>query len=247
MQVESLSVRYGARIALDSVSLDIPERSITALIGPSGCGKSTFLRSINRMNELIENCRVEGQVRLDGIDIYHPQVDPIEIRKRVGMVFQRSTCFATSIFENVVFGLRLRGERSRDVLEAACEEALRKTALWDEVKDRLRAPAQGLSGGQQQRLCIARALAVRPEVLLLDEPTSALDPIATSRIEEVIRELASECTIVWVTHSMQQAKRMSDQVAFFHMGKLVEAGKTQEIFESPKHELTLNYLRGVFG
>lgn len=247
MQTENVSVFYGDKCAIDKVSLDIADRSVTALIGPSGCGKSTYLRSLNRMNDTIDIARVEGRITLDGQDIYAKGVDAVEVRRRVGMVFQKSNPFPKSIFENVAFGLRIAGEKDASVLTERVEESLVGAALWDEVKDRLDQSALGLSGGQQQRLCIARCLAVRPEVILMDEPTSALDPIATARAEELIRELKEHYTIIIVTHSMQQAARISDYTAFFYMGELVEAGETDQIFTRPGESRTEEYITGRFG
>jgi phosphate transport system ATP-binding protein len=245
--VQGLELRYGATRALKDISIRIPERKVTALIGPSGCGKSTFLRSLNRMNDLIPGVGVSGQVRLDGADIYAPGVDVVELRRRVGMVFQRSNPFPKSIFENVAYGLRIGGIRNREELTARVEASLVASALWDEVKDRLEESALSLSGGQQQRLCIARALAVEPEVLLMDEPASALDPIATARIEELIHELKIDYTIVIVTHNMQQAARVSDLTAFFYMGELVECDRTETIFTAPSERRTEDYVTGKFG
>lgn len=247
MNTIDVSVFYGQKCALEKVSLGVLKNNVTAFIGPSGCGKSTFLRSLNRMNDLIEGCRVEGQVLLDGEDIYARSVDAVEVRRRVGMVFQRSIPFPKSIFENVAFGLRIGGEKKESAIAESLERALRAAALWDEVKDRLHTSALGLSGGQQQRLCIARALAVRPDVLLMDEPASALDPIATARIEELIRELSQNFTIAIVTHSMQQAARVSDFTAFFYMGSLIEYGRTKTVFTNPSQQKTEDYITGRFG
>jgi len=248
LSVKNLSVFFGKHQVLKSVSLNIDARAVTAIIGPSGCGKSTFLRSLNRMHELVPTSRVEGDIRLFGEDIYSKSVEPVIVRRRVGMVFQKSNPFPTmSIGENVVVGLRLNGVRNRTLLAEQTEKSLRMAALWDEVKDRLNAPAISLSGGQQQRLCIARALAVQPEVLLMDEPASALDPLATSKIEDLIRELRKDYTIVIVTHNMQQAARASDYTAFFYMGDLVEFGPTAQIFTSPKQKRTEDYVTGRFG
>ncbi len=247
MVARDVSVFYGKHQAIRGVSLDIAERCVTALIGPSGCGKSTFLRSLNRMNDTVEGARVEGHITLDDQDIYGKGVDAVEVRRRVGMVFQRSNPFPKSIFENVAFGLRIAGVKDQSLIGERVEESLRGAALWDEVKDRLDTSALGLSGGQQQRLCIARALAVKPEVILMDEPASALDPIATARIEELIRELSSDYTIVIVTHSMQQAARVSDYTAFFYMGKLIEYGETDQIFTRPRERRTEDYITGRFG
>jgi phosphate transport system ATP-binding protein len=225
----------------------MPGRQVTALIGPSGCGKSTFLRSLNRMNELIPGCRIEGEVRLDDEPIYGPGVDPVAVRRRIGMVFQKSNPFPKSIFDNVAYGLRIGGLRDRAELGGRVESALHRAALWEEVKDRLHESALGLSGGQQQRLCIARALAVEPEVLLMDEPASALDPIATAHIEELIHELARDYTVVIVTHNMQQAARVSHYTAFFYMGDLIEYDRTQVIFTKPNQSRTEDYITGRFG
>jgi phosphate transport system ATP-binding protein len=247
MDVSGLSFFYGPQQALHDVSLPVPPRRVTALIGPSGCGKSTFLRVLNRMNDTIDGTRVVGRVTLDGEEIYQKGVDVVELRRRVGMVFQRPQPFPKSIFENVAYGLRAAGMRARGEIEARVETSLRRAALWDEVKDRLDASAMALSGGQQQRLCIARALAVEPEVLLMDEPASALDPIATAKIEELMSELRNTLTIVIVTHSMQQAARVSQTTAFFNMGKLVEVGDTKALFTRPKQRQTEDYITGRFG
>jgi phosphate transport system ATP-binding protein len=248
IDVASLKVFYGASRVLDSISLEIAPNRVTALIGPSGCGKSTFLRSLNRMNDIVTNARVEGSVRLDGRDIYAPSVDVVDLRRRVGMVFQKSNPFPKSIFDNVAYGLRInRLARSREELSSRVEASLRSAALWTEVHDRLHSSAMALSGGQQQRLCIARALAVEPEVILMDEPASALDPIATQRIEELIYELKSRYTIVIVTHNMQQAARVSDVTAFFWLGKLIECDRTEKIFTAPSEKLTEDYVTGRFG
>jgi phosphate transport system ATP-binding protein len=247
IEVQGLSVVYGERRALHDVSLRIAPRRVTALIGPSGCGKSTFLRVMNRMNDTIDGARVTGTVRLDGESVYAPGVDVVELRRRVGMVFQKPQPFPKSVFENVAYGLRAAGMRDRRELAARVEASLRRAALWDETKDRLDASALELSGGQQQRLCIARALAVEPEVLLMDEPASALDPIATARIEELIGELRESLTIVLVTHSMQQAARVSQTTAFFYMGALVESGDTRAIFTRPRQRQTEDYITGRFG
>ena len=248
LSVKNLSVFFGKHQVLKSVSLNIEACAVTAIIGPSGCGKSTFLRSLNRMHELVATSRVEGDIRLFDQDIYGKDVEPVIVRRRVGMVFQKSNPFPTmSIGENVTVGLRLNGVRNRALLAEQTEKSLRMAALWDEVKDRLNAPAVSLSGGQQQRLCIARALAVQPEVLLMDEPASALDPLATSKIEDLIRELRKDYTIVIVTHNMQQAARASDHTAFFYLGELVEFGPTSQIFTSPKEKRTEDYVTGRFG
>ncbi len=243
-----VDVHYGEKHALHSVSIDIPERSVTAFIGPSGCGKSTFLRCINRMNDTIEGCVVTGRITLDDQDIYDPSLDVVELRARVGMVFQKPNPFPKSIFENVAYGPRIHGlARSKAELEEIVVTSLKKASLYEEVKDRLTEPGTGLSGGQQQRLCIARAIAVSPEVILMDEPCSALDPIATARIEELIDELKANYTIIIVTHSMQQAARVSQQTAFFHLGVLVETGATQQIFTNPADKRTQDYITGRFG
>jgi len=248
LAVKNLSVFFGKNQAVKNVSLDIAARAVTAIIGPSGCGKSTFLRALNRMHELNPDARMEGEIRLFGDDIYSRDVEPVVVRRRVGMVFQKSNPFPTmSIAENVTVGLRLNGIRDKKLLIERTEQSLRMAALWDEVKDRLNAPAVSLSGGQQQRLCIARALAVQPEVLLMDEPASALDPLATSKIEDLILELKKDYTIVIVTHNMQQAARASDFTAFFYLGELVEFGPTAQIFTSPKQKRTEDYVTGRFG
>jgi phosphate transport system ATP-binding protein len=253
IEVRDLNVYYGAFRAVKDVGFTIPPNSVTAIIGPSGCGKSTFLRTMNRMHELTQGARVAGAVRLDGVDIYSPDVDPVQLRRVVGMVFQRPNPFPTmSIFDNVAAGLRLTGRRPRSELDEVVERSLRRAALWDEVKDKLRSNGTSLSGGQQQRLCIARALAVDPEVILMDEPASALDPIATLRIEELIAELRAAYTIVIVTHNMQQASRVSDRTAFFTMGEdragyLVEVDDTVKIFTNPTEQLTEDYISGRFG
>ena len=247
MSVASLFVDYGPKRAIADVSLDVATHQVLALIGPSGCGKSTFLRSLNRMNDTVDGVRVTGRVELDGEDIYAGDVDPVHVRRRVGMVFQRSNPFPKSIFDNVAYGLRIGASPRRRELEERVERALRQAALWDEVKDRLGESGLGLSGGQQQRLCIARALAVEPEVLLMDEPASALDPIATAKIEELIAELREALTIVIVTHNMQQAARVSQHTAFFYMGRLVEVGETTTIFTRPRERETEDYITGRFG
>ncbi len=245
--VRDLSVHYGDALALDAVSLDIPERCVTALIGPSGCGKSTFLRCLNRMNDTIRGARITGTVRVDGEDLYGPSVDPVLVRRRIGMVFQKSNPFPKSIFENVAYGPRIHGLRDPVALREIVERSLRQAALWDEVADRLDRSALDLSGGQQQRLCIARALAVQPDVLLMDEPASALDPIATAKIEELIQELKRDYTIVIVTHNMQQAARVSDFTAYFYLGRLVEFGPTEVLFTAPRKQETEDYVTGRFG
>jgi phosphate transport system ATP-binding protein len=247
MRARDLSVRYGEKVAIKGVSIDVGANQVLALIGPSGCGKSTFLRSLNRMNDTVPGVSVSGHVELDGEPIYGPEVDPVLVRRRVGMVFQRSNPFPKSIFENVAYGLRIAGVRERSVIAERVERALRHAALWDEVKDRLEESGLGLSGGQQQRLCIARALAVEPEVLLMDEPASALDPIATAKIEDLVSELRDDLTIVIVTHNMQQAARVSQRTGFFYMGRLVEVTETTTIFTRPKERETEDYITGRFG
>jgi phosphate transport system ATP-binding protein len=247
MAVRDFSLWYGQKQALHENTLDIERGLVTALIGPSGCGKSTLLRSMNRMNDLIDGVRISGEMLLDGRDIYRRGVDVIALRKRMGMVFQKPNPFPMSIFENVVYPLRVDGIRKRSILEETAERALKGAALWDEVKDRLEESALGMSGGQQQRLCIARAIAGDPEVLLMDEPCSALDPIATAKIEELIDELRGRYTIIIVTHNMQQAARVSDNTAFMYLGRLIEYGETQTIFTTPRVERTLDYVTGRFG
>jgi phosphate transport system ATP-binding protein len=247
IETRDLSVHYGNQPGLRNVSLRIPDRHVTAFIGPSGCGKSTLLRCFNRMNDLLPGVRVTGSCRIGGQEITGPDVDVIELRKRVGMVFQKSNPFPKSIFENVAFGLRLHGVRDRSELEPAVEKSLRDAALWEEVKDRLHQSALGLSGGQQQRLCIARAIAIQPRILLMDEPASALDPIATTRVEELILELKRNYTIVIVTHNMQQATRISDYTAFFYLGELIEYDATATLFTAPRRKQTEDYVTGRFG
>jgi phosphate transport system ATP-binding protein len=248
IDVQGLNFYYGRKKALEDISIGIPAKLVTAFIGPSGCGKSTFLRTLNRMNDIIPGTRVEGRVLIDGDDIYRPGTDVVALRRRVGMVFQKSNPFPKTIFDNVAYGLRINGlARSRAELQGRVEESLRAAAIWDEVKDRLQESALALSGGQQQRLCIARALAIRPQILLMDEPASALDPIATQRIEELIYQLKTEYTIVIVTHNMQQAARVSDRTAFFWLGRLVEYGPTDRIFTNPAEKLTEDYVTGRFG
>ncbi len=248
IRARGINVHYGSKQALQDVDVDIPSNAVTAFIGPSGCGKSTFLRCINRMNDTIEGCRVAGTLTIDGADIYAPGVDPVELRSRVGMVFQKPNPFPKSIFDNVAYGPRIHGlAQARGELEAIVATSLEKAGLWDEVKDRLGDPATGLSGGQQQRLCIARAIAVDPEIILMDEPCSALDPIATARIEELIEELRQHYCIVIVTHSFAQAARVSQRTAFFHLGQLVEEGPTEQIFSTPRDQRTQDYITGRFG
>ena len=248
IQAKNVTVFYGEKQALDDVNIDIEDRSVTAFIGPSGCGKSTFLRCFNRMNDVIPNCRVEGSVVMGEVDINNPQVDPVLLRARIGMVFQKPNPFPKTIFENVAYGLRIHGlAQNRGELDDMVEDSLKKAGLWTEVADRLQDHATGLSGGQQQRLCIARAIAVGPDVLLMDEPCSALDPIATSVIEELISELQQRFTILIVTHSMQQAARVSQKTAYFHLGTLVEYGDTKEVFTRPQNEQTEAYISGKIG
>jgi len=247
VEIEHLSLWYGDKQALRDVSMSIPKQRVTAYIGPSGCGKTTLLRCLNRLNDLVEGVRVTGTVRIGGTDIYDPALDVTELRKRVGMVFQKSNPFPKSIFENVAYGPRILGVRNRSDLEGIVERSLRAAALWDEVQDRLGDSALGLSGGQQQRLCIARAIAVEPDVLLMDEPCSALDPIATAKIEELMLELKASYTIVIVTHNMQQAARVSDYTGFMLLGELVEVGVTRELFTSPHDKRTEDYITGRFG
>ncbi|MGI8435568.1 MAG: phosphate ABC transporter ATP-binding protein PstB [Chthoniobacterales bacterium] len=247
-EVKNLSIWYGEKQAIKNVTINIPAQTVTAIIGPSGCGKSTFLRCLNRMHELVPKTRVEGQILFHGENLYRPEAEPAMARRRIGMVFQKSNPFPTmSIEENVLVGLRLNGVRDRHILNERLEKSLRMAALWDEVKNDLKKPGMSISGGQQQRLCIARAIAVEPEVLLMDEPCSALDPIATARVEELIRELRTQYTIVIVTHNMQQASRVSDKTAFFYVGELVEFGETAQVFSSPRERKTEDYITGRFG
>jgi phosphate transport system ATP-binding protein len=247
ISVRDFNFFYGAKQALEDINLDIPEKQVTAFIGPSGCGKTTLLRNFNRMNELIDGVRHTGDITLAGRSLWDPSLEVIALRRLVGMVFQKSNPFAKSIFENIVYGLRIAGVRDRTILDETVERSLRGAALWDEVKDRLHESALGLSGGQMQRLCIARAIAVRPKVLLMDEPCSALDPIATARVEQLIGELKKDYTIVIVTHNMQQATRCSDQTGFFYLGRLVEFGATAKIFSQPSEQRTKDYVTGRFG
>ncbi len=247
IEVENLDLYYGASRALKSISLSLREKEVTAFIGPSGCGKSTLLRCFNRMNDLIDGVRVSGTIRIGGEEIHDATVDVIELRKRIGMVFQKSNPFPKSIYENISYGLRLHGMRDKIEIESVVERSLRGAALWDEVKDRLHANALSLSGGQQQRLCIARAIAIRPEIILMDEPASALDPIATGKIEELILELKRDFTIIIVTHNMQQAARISNRTAFFYLGELVEFDSTHKIFTNPSQRRTEDYVTGRFG
>jgi phosphate transport system ATP-binding protein len=245
--VEHLNLYYGKSQALKDMSFGIPESQVTALIGPSGCGKSTFLRCINRMNDLVEGLRIDGLIAIDGEDINNHNLDVIELRRKVGMVFQKWNPFPKSIYENVIYGLRIAGIKDKGTLDQAVEKSLKRAALWDEVKDRLHQSAMGLSGGQMQRLCIARAVAVNPEIILMDEPCSALDPRSTSRIEDLIRELRGEYTIIIVTHNMQQAARISDYTAYMYLGELIEYGPTQKLFTVPERKETEDYITGRFG
>ena len=248
MSVQKLNVFYGENQALFDVDLDIKNKKVTALIGPSGCGKSTFLRCLNRMNDVVEGCRVEGKVFLDSYNIYKKKVDVVLLRRKIGMVFQKPNPFPKSIYENVAYGPKIHNlTKTNAELDELVEKSLKRAGLWDEVKDRLSEPGTSLSGGQQQRLCIARAIAVKPEVILMDEPCSALDPIATAKIEELIAELKQKFTIVMVTHSMQQAARVSYNTAFFHLGKIIESGTTRQIFEKPRIKQTKDYILGKFG
>ena len=244
--IKNLELYYGDFHALKNVNLDIPEKEITAFIGPSGCGKSTLLKSLNRMNDLVEGCKITGEVTLDGVDIYN-NIDVNLLRKKVGMVFQKPNPFPMSIYDNIAYGPRTHGIRSKSKLDDIVEKSLRDAAIWDEVKDRLKKSALGMSGGQQQRLCIARALAVQPEVLLMDEPTSALDPISTSKVEDLALELKKDYTIIMVTHNMQQAARISDNTAFFLLGEVIEYDKTEKLFSMPKDKRTEDYITGRFG
>lgn len=249
MQAKKLDFYYGETHALKNINMDILPNKVTALIGPSGCGKSTFLRTINRMNDLIDDIRVEGNMLIDGVDIYDPTVDVVDLRKKVGMIFQKSNPFPKSVYENVAFGPRVNGmfDSSKSELDEVVQRSLERAAIWDEVKDRLNVSALGLSGGQQQRLCIARALAIEPEILLMDEPASALDPISTAKIEELIHHLKKDYTIVIVTHNMQQAARVSDYTAFYYLGELIEYDKTSKIFTNPSKSQTEDYVSGRFG
>ncbi|MFZ1731808.1 MAG: phosphate ABC transporter ATP-binding protein PstB [Bacteroidota bacterium] len=247
ISVENLNLHYGSKQALQDITIDLLEKKVTAFIGPSGCGKSTFLRTLNRMNDLIDGVRITGSVRIDDVNIYDKNVDVVRLRKRIGMVFQKSNPFPKSVYDNVAYGPRVNGIRDRGALDEIVEESLKQAAIWDEVKDRLKDSALGLSGGQQQRLCIARSLAVNPDILLMDEPASALDPISTAKIEELIFELKSRYTILIVTHNMQQAARVSDYTAFFYMGEMVEYDKTRTIFTKPNNPKTEEYVTGRFG
>lgn len=247
VKVENLNLYYGENHALKDVNMDIQENAVTTFIGPSGCGKSTFLKTLNRMNDLVDGVRIDGKVLLDGEDIYDPSVDTTILRKKVGMVFQQPNPFPMSIYDNIAYGPRVHGIRDKKRLDQIVEESLRGAAIFDEVKDRLKKSAMGLSGGQQQRICIARALAVQPEVLLMDEPTSALDPISTAKIEELMEDLKKKYTVIVVTHNMQQATRVSDQTAFFLVGEMVEFGDTKQIFSYPQDKRTEDYITGRFG
>lgn len=247
IKIEDLNLFYGSKQALKDITLDIPEKQVTAFIGPSGCGKSTFLRTLNRMNDLIDGVKISGKVEIDGLNVYDKNLDVVQLRKRIGMVFQKSNPFPKSIFDNVAYGPRVNGINDKKQLEEIVEESLKRAAIWDEVKDRLKYSAFGLSGGQQQRVCIARSLAVNPDILLMDEPASALDPISTSKIEELINELKDNYTIVIVTHNMQQAARVSDYTAFFYLGELIEYDKTRKIFTGPSKKQTEDYVTGRFG
>jgi len=247
IKIQEFSFYYGAKQALFDISMDVPEQQVTALIGPSGCGKSTLLRNINRMNDLIDGVRHEGDIIINDQSVYDPHIEVISLRKRIGMVFQKSNPFPKTVYENIVFSLRVAGQNSKSILDETVERSLKSAALWDEAKDRLQDSALSLSGGQMQRLCIARAIANRPEVLLMDEPCSALDPIATAKVEELIHELKREFTIVIVTHNMQQATRCSDRTAFFYLGKLIELDETQKIFTAPGEKQTEDYITGRFG
>lgn len=247
IQVEDLSLYYGEKKALNGISLQIPSNKVTALIGPSGCGKSTFLRCINRMNDLIPGVKITGEMLVEGVDIYDKDVDVVNIRKKIGMVFQKSNPFPKSVYENVAYGPKINGIKNKAQLDEIVEVSLRKAAIWEELKDRLTESALGLSGGQQQRLCIARTLAVCPDIILMDEPASALDPLSTSKIEELVHELKEQYTIIIVTHNMQQAARTSDHTAFFYMGELIEMGKTKDIFTKPEKKQTEDYITGRFG
>jgi phosphate transport system ATP-binding protein len=247
VKVKDLSLRYGTNPALKNISMDIPEKKVTAFIGPSGCGKSTFLRTLNRMNDLIDNVTIEGEVLIDNINIYDKNIDVVNLRKKVGMIFQKSNPFAKSVYDNIAFGPRINGISQKSRLDEIVEHSLKQAAIWDEVKDRLFNSALSLSGGQQQRICIARSLAVNPEIILMDEPASALDPISTAKIEELIHELKKEYTIIIVTHNMQQAARTSDLTALFYLGDLIEMNRTEVIFSNPAKKQTEDYVSGRFG
>ena len=247
VKVKDLSLSYGSNLALKKISMDIPEKMVTAFIGPSGCGKSTFLRTLNRMNDLIDNVTIDGEVYIDNINIYDKNIDVVNLRKKVGMIFQKSNPFAKSVYDNIAFGPRINGISQKSMLDEIVERSLKQAAIWDEVKDRLFNSALSLSGGQQQRICIARSLAVNPEIILMDEPASALDPISTAKIEELIHELKKEYTIIIVTHNMQQAARTSDLTALFYMGDLIEMNRTEVIFSNPAKKQTEDYISGRFG
>jgi phosphate transport system ATP-binding protein len=247
VRVKDLTLHYGTNPALKNINMEIPEKMVTALIGPSGCGKSTFLRILNRMNDLIDNVKIDGEVIIDGLNIYNKNIDVVNLRKKIGMIFQKSNPFAKSVYDNVAFGPRINGISNRNNLDEIVEHSLRQAAIWDEVKGRLHNSALSLSGGQQQRLCIARTLAVNPDIILMDEPASALDPISTAKIEELIHELKQEYTIIIVTHNMQQAARTSDFTAFFYLGELVEFNKTKTMFSNPAKRQTEDYISGRFG
>jgi phosphate transport system ATP-binding protein len=247
VRVNDLTLHYGTNAALKNINVEIPEKMVTAFIGPSGCGKSTFLRTLNRMNDLIDNVKIDGEVIIDGLNIYNKEIDVVNLRKKVGMIFQKSNPFAKPVYDNVAFGPRINGITQRNKLDEIVEFSLRQAAIWDEVKGRLHNSALSLSGGQQQRLCIARTLAVNPDIILMDEPASALDPISTSKIEELIHELKKQYTIIIVTHNMQQAARTSDFTAFFYLGELVEFNKTEKIFSNPAKKQTEDYISGRFG
>ena len=247
IKTEHLNLWYGEKQALEDIDISIQPNKITALIGPSGCGKSTLIRCFNRMNDVIPGCKIKGQVFFDGKDIYGANVDAVEVRKKIGMVFQKPNPFPKSIYENIAYGSRVQGIKDKKTLDDIVEKSTKVAALWDEVKDRLHESAMGLSGGQQQRLCIARSLAIEPEIILMDEPCSALDPIATAKIEDLMTELVKKYTVIIVTHNMQQAARVSDYTAYMYLGKLIEFGTTKQIFENPKEELTENYITGRFG
>lgn len=247
VKVNDLTLRYGANTALHGINMEIPDKMVTAFIGPSGCGKSTFLRTLNRMNDLIDNVSIDGEVFIDGVNIYDRNIDVVNLRKKVGMIFQKSNPFAKSVYENIAFGPKINGIRNKSKLDEIVEHSLRQAAIWDEVKGRLHNSALSLSGGQQQRICIARTLAVNPEIILMDEPASALDPISTSKIEELIHELKEHYTIIIVTHNMQQAARTSDYTAFFYLGELVEFNRTETIFSVPAKKQTEDYISGRFG
>jgi phosphate transport system ATP-binding protein len=247
VKVKELSLRYGTNLALKNISMDIPEKQVTAFIGPSGCGKSTFLRTLNRMNDLIDNVTIDGEVYIDNINIYDKNIDVVNLRKKVGMIFQKSNPFAKSVYDNIAFGPRINGISQKSILDEIVEHSLKQAAIWDEVKDRLFHSALSLSGGQQQRICIARSLAVNPEIILMDEPASALDPISTAKIEELIHELKKEYTIIIVTHNMQQAARTSDLTALFYLGDLIEMNRTELIFSNPAKKQTEDYISGRFG